>query len=101
MTQPASPISILLSQSGPPDTFAAALSDHCAALVAHRVGKAGVPVPAASALLDSLVERVPASGPVATRGPDTFRVRPYEIVDDTPKTPEQQQALSVLRETIA
>lgn len=94
------PISIPLSQSGPADAFAAALAAHCAALAAHRLGPAKVPAPTASALLDSLVERVPATGPVATRGPDTFRVRPYEIVDDTPKTPEQQHALSVLRETV-
>jgi hypothetical protein len=96
----AEPIQIPLSQSGPPAAFAAALAAHCAALAAHRVGKVGVPVPAASALLDSLIERVPATGPVATRGPDTFRVRPYVVTDDTPKTPEVATALSVLRETL-
>lgn len=98
MTQP---ISIPLSQSGDPAAFAAALEAHAKALAAHRVGPAKVPAPVASPLLDALVARVPASGPVATRGPDTFEVLPYVIVDDTPKPPAVATALAVLRETLA
>jgi len=93
-------IQIPLSQSGPAPAFAAAVAAHCAALAAHRTGKAGVPVPVASPLIDSLVLRVSDTGPVATRKPDSFQVRPYEIFDDTPKSPEVDQALSVLRETL-
>jgi hypothetical protein len=47
-----------------------------------------------------VVARVPQDGPVATRGPDRFVALPYQIVDDTPKTPEQQAAIDLLRETI-
>lgn len=100
MTQPA-PLQIPLSQSGPPDAFAAALEAHRAALAAHRVGPAGRPAPAAHPLLDSLVVRAPGTGPVATRGPDVFLLREYTIVDDTPRSAEEQQALDVLRETLA
>lgn len=81
------PIQIPLSVSGPAPAFAAALEEHRAALAAHRTGEAGVAVPIAHTLLDSLVLRVPATGPVATRGPDTFVIAPYEIVDDTPPPP--------------
>jgi hypothetical protein len=35
-----------------------------------------------------------------TGKPDDFIVLPFEIIDDTPKTPEQQKAIDVLRETI-
>lgn len=93
------PIQIPLSLSGPPAAFATALAAHAAALASHRTGKAGVPVPTHP--FDSLVVRVPQTGPVATRGPDTFQVLPYTIVDDTPRTPAQQTALNVLRETLA
>jgi hypothetical protein len=80
-----------------PSSFAAALEAHRAALEAHRMGKAGVPAPVAHPLLDSLVARVPRGDP----HPDDFVILPYEIVDDTPRTAEQNQALSVLRETLA
>jgi hypothetical protein len=33
--------------------------------------------------------------------PDAFEILPYEILDDTPLTPEADQALRVLRETLA
>lgn len=94
------PIQIPLSQSGPPAAFAAALETHRDALAAHRIGPAKVPAPVSSPLIDSLVQRVPQTGPVATRGPDTFEVLPYVIVDDTPKPPEVATALAVLRETL-
>jgi hypothetical protein len=87
---------IPLSQIGDPKAFAAALEAHRAALEAHRVGKAGVPAPIAHPLLDSLVARVPRGDP----HPDDFVILPYEIFDDTPRTPEQDKALSVLRETL-
>jgi len=51
-------------------------------------------------LVEQVIARVPQDGPVATRGPDRFIALPYEIVDDTPKTAEQQTAINVLRETI-
>ena len=93
-------VQIPLSLSGPADQFALALEAHRAALEKHRIGKAGVAQPVAHPLLDQLVDRVPDVGPVATRGPDKFVILPYEIYDDTPKPPEQAQALKVLRETI-
>lgn len=80
-------IQIPLSLSGPPAEFAAKVDAHRAALAAHRVGKPGIGAPQADQLVDSLVERVPQTGPVATRGPDEFRVRAYEIIDDTPAPP--------------
>ncbi len=91
-------IQIPLSQAGEPAAFAASLEAHRAALEAHRTGRVGIAAPAHA--WDHLIERVPQTGPVAARGPDTFVVRAYEIVDDTPKTPEAEQALKVLRETI-
>jgi hypothetical protein len=64
------------------------------------MGPAGKPAPRASELIESVIATQPQDGPVATRGPDRFVALPYEIVDDSPKTPEQQKAISVLRETI-
>jgi hypothetical protein len=64
------------------------------------LGKPGVPAPRSSELVERVVARVPQDGPVATRGPDRFVALPYQIVDDTPKTPETEKALGVLRETI-
>jgi hypothetical protein len=93
-------IQVPLSAAGSAVAFAAALAAHAAALAAHRTGPARVAAPVAHPLLESLVLRVPASGPVATRGPDTFQIAPYTIVDDTPRPPEQQTALAVLRETL-
>lgn len=93
-------IRIPLSQSGSADAFAAALEAHRADLAAHRVGKPGEPAPVAHELLDSLIIRKPQAGPVADRGPDEFVIAPYEIYDDSPKTPEAEQALKVLRETV-
>jgi hypothetical protein len=91
---------VLLSQIGDPKAFAATLEAHRAALAAHRIGPTGIAAPQAHPLVDSLVQRVPATGPVATRGPDTFQIAPYEIVDDTPRSPEANKAISVLRETL-
>lgn len=91
-------VQVPLSQSGPAPAFAVALEAHRAALQDHRTGKAGVPAP--THLFDHLIARIPATGPVATRGPDIFQIVPYEIVDDTPRTAEQSQALQVLRETL-
>jgi hypothetical protein len=64
------------------------------------MGKPNQPAPRATEMVESVVARIPQDGPVATRGPDRFVALPYQIIDDTPKTPEQQQALGVLRETI-
>jgi hypothetical protein len=89
-------VQILLSQSVPADQFAAALEAHRADLAAHRLGKVGVPVPAAHPLLDGLIQCVPQTGPVHERGPDDFVIVPYEIVDDTPPPPtlaERRNAL--------
>lgn len=93
----AEPISLPLSITGPADAFAFALEAHRLALEAHRSGPHGTPAPTAHSLLDDLVERVPRGDPL----PDAFVVRPYSIFDDTPRPPEQQQALAVLRETLA
>lgn len=94
-------IQIPLSAVGSAAAFAAAVSSHIAALTKHRTGPARVAAPTAPAAVEAVVLRVPASGPVATRGPDTFTAVPYTIVDDTPKPPEVAAALSVLRETLA
>jgi hypothetical protein len=93
-------IQIPLSQSGPADQFAAAVQQHIEACTAHMMGAPGKPAPRSSELVEAVVARVPADGPVATRGPDKFVALPYQIIDDTPKTPEQQQAINTLRETI-
>ena len=89
-----------LSQTGPADKFAAEVQNHIEVLTAHMMGPAGKPAPRASDLVESVIARQPQDGPVATRGPDRFVALPYEIVDDSPKTPEQEQAISVLRETL-
>lgn len=89
-----------LSQTGPSDQFARAVQAHIEALQAHMMGSPGKPAPRASDLVETVIARRPQDGPVATRGPDRFVALPYDIFDDTPKTPEQEQALSVLRETI-
>lgn len=93
-------IQIPLSQVGSASAFAAAVSSHVAALEAHRTGPAKVAAPVAPPAVEAVVAAVPAIGPVAARGPDTFAVLPYEVFDDTPRTPEEQQAIAVLRETI-
>lgn len=93
-------IQIPLSQSGPPDQFAAAVQQHIEACTAQMLGKPGIPAPRSSELVEAVVARIPADGPVATRGPDRFVALPYQIVDDTPRTEEQQQAINTLRETI-
>lgn len=93
-------IQIPLSQSGPEDQFAAAVQAHIDACVAHQMGPPGRPAPRASEWIEYVVTRQPQEGDPATRGPDRFVALPYRIVDDTPKTPEQEQAISVLRETI-
>lgn len=96
-------IAIPLSVSGPADAFAARLEAHRAALAAHRLlpaHKAGAPAPA-DPILDALVLRVPDTGPVAKRKPDTFAIAPYTIVDDTPRTAEAQKAIETLRETLS
>lgn len=89
-----------LSQSGPVDAFAQAVQAHRNALEAHLMGKPGRPAPAASALIESVILRQPQQGDVAKRGPDRFVILPYEIVDDTPRRADQQQAIEVLRETL-
>lgn len=93
-------IQIPLSQSGPADQFAAAVQQHIEACTAHMMGKPGVPAPRSSELVERVVARVPADGPVATRGPDRFIALPYTIIDDTPRTPEQQAQIDLLRETV-
>lgn len=94
-------IEIPLSKAGSAEAFAAALEAHRADLEAHRVGKPGVPAPVADELLDALIMRVPDAGPVAERGPDKFEIAPYAIIDDTPRAPEVQRAIDVLRQTIS
>jgi hypothetical protein len=93
-------IRLPLSQTGPADQFAKAVQAHIEALTAHRMGPAGKPAPRASELIESVIATQPQDGPVATRGPDRFVALPYEVYDDTPKTPEQQKAIDTLRSTI-
>lgn len=93
-------IRIPLSLSGPADKFAVAVEAHRKALEVHMMGPAGKPAPMADELVESVIARQPQPGPVATRGPDKFVVLPYEIFDDAPLTPEQQQAIDTLRATI-
>ena len=93
-------IQIPLSQSGPPDEFAAAVQQHIEACTKHMMGAPGKAAPRSSELVESVVARVPADGSVATRGPDKFVALPYQIINDTPRTEEQQQAINTLRETI-
>lgn len=94
-------ISIPLSAIGSAAAFQALVAAHLKALSSHRTGPARIAAPTAPAAVEAVVLRVPATGPVATRGPDTFTIAPYAIVDDTPKPPEVAAALSVLRETLA
>lgn len=96
MTAPA-PLQIPLSRSGPVDAFRAQVEAHCVALAIHAAGPAGVAAPVAHPLLSALVVRVPRGDPL----PDAFEVAPFDIFDDTPKPPEVDQALRVLRETLA
>jgi hypothetical protein len=93
-------ISLPLSQTGPTDKFAQAVQAHIEALAAHRTGPEGKPAPRASELIESVIATQPQDGPVATRGPDRFVALPYEIVDDTPRTPEQQTQIDILREMV-
>ena len=89
-------IQIPLSQSGPALDFAKAVEAHRKALETHMMGKPGKPAPIATPLIESVIQRRPQTGPVATRGPDQFVILPYEIIDDTPVSP----AVQMLRETI-
>lgn len=84
-------IQIPLSRIESREAFAAALEAHRAALADHRIGEPDKPAPIASLdheLIDQLIQRVPDSGPVESRGPDRFEITPYEIIDDTPPPPE-------------
>lgn len=93
-------IRLPLSQTGQPAQFAQDVQAHIEALTAHMMGPPGKPSPRASDLIDRVIMRQVQGGPVATRGPDRFMALPYDIYDDTPKTPEQQKAIDTLRSTI-
>lgn len=93
-------IQVPLSLSGPPDAFAKAVAAHRDALQAHMMGKPGKAAPVAPSVVAMVIERQPQQGPVADRGPDQFVILPYTIIDDTPRTPEQQLAIDTLRDTI-
>jgi hypothetical protein len=92
-------IEIPLSQIGSAKAFAAEVESHRAALLAHQAS-VEKPIPLASAWAESVIDRRPQTGPVAERGPDDFVVLPYTVIDDTPRTPEQERAMAVLRETV-
>ncbi len=89
-------IRIPLSQSGPADQFAVDVLAYRNALQSHMMGKPGKPAPVTSALVASVIERRPQTGPVDKRGPDQFVILPYEIIDDAPVSPEVQ----ILRDSI-
>ena len=93
-------IRLPLNQTGPADKFALAVQAHIEALTAHMMGATGKPAPRAPDIIERVIMRQVQGGPVATRGPDRFMALPYEIYDDTPKTPEQQKAIDTLRSTI-
>ena len=93
-------IQVPLSLSGSPDAFAKAVAAHRDALEAHMMGKPGKPAPNAPGVVAMVIQRQPQEGDVATRGPDQFVILPYTIIDDTPRTPEQQLAIDTLRDTI-
>ena len=93
-------IRLPLSQTGPAKEFAQAVQRHIEALTAHQMGPAGKPAPRSTGLVEGIIARQSQDGPVATRGPDRFVALPYTIIDDTPKTPEQQKAIDTLRSTI-
>jgi len=93
-------IDIPLSQIGSAEQFAKDVKTHIEVCTAQMLGKPGIAAPRSTGLIEAVVARIPQDGPVATRGPDKFVALPYQIIDDLPKTPEQQNALDVLRETI-
>jgi hypothetical protein len=93
-------ISIPLSIAGSPEVFASAVQAFIEASTAHMMGQPGQAAPRASEAVESVVQRVPQNGPVASRGPDRFVALPYEIVDDTQREPEVQAAIDLLRETV-
>jgi hypothetical protein len=89
-------IRIPLSAIGSAEEFAAALEAHRADVEAHMMGQAGVPAPVGHQLIEDLVQRIPAEGPVAERGPDTIAILEYEVFDDSPPPPtlaERKQSL--------
>jgi hypothetical protein len=88
-------IRLPLSQTGPADKFALAVEAFRQAKLAHRF-TVDVPAPTADPIIESIVQRVQGE----PGKPDDFIVLPYVVEDDTPRTPEQQKALDVLRETI-
>lgn len=73
-------ISIPLSQVGSADAFAAEVEAYRMAVEQHQLGEHGVAAPAHSELIESLIVRVPDTGPVAKRKPDKITIAPYEIV---------------------
>lgn len=83
-------IRIPLTKIGSPEAFAKLIDEHIAARTAHMMGKPDKPAPRANELVESVIVRVPADGPVATRGPDRFAVIPYEVYDDRPEPIESR-----------
>ena len=88
-------IRLALSQTGSAHEFAQAVEAFRQAKLAHRF-TVDVPAPTADPMIESLVRRVQGEPGKS----NDFVVLPFEIVDDTPRTPEQQKAIDVLRETI-
>lgn len=93
-------IQVPLSLIRDPEQFRLAVEDYRKGLEDHAMGKPGRPRPSATPLIEAVIKRQPQDGPVAIRGPDQFVIMPYTIIDDTPRTPEQQRAIETLRHTI-
>lgn len=89
-------ISIPLSKVGSAAEFAAAVEAHRSDVEKHLAGEPGVPAPTHDPLIESLIVRTAAKGPVAKRGPDKITIAPYEIVDDTPPPPTIEQRKEAL-----
>jgi hypothetical protein len=81
-------ITIPLSVVGSAESLSEAIESYRSALI-RQMDEPGTDAPMAPDYVQRLVQRVPAEGPVEERGPDTFMVLPFVVIDDTAKPPEK------------